>query len=138
MLKWILSSVVLLGLSFLSVRFLKSNDYEFWVAPPAKKFEISIKRDLSHLLSTNALPKEWSEIALFEIKTDASPAQDWISEKVLNISKNEKGKFKLQVFVSLWIEGSRYGTLVQYDLVDLKTKNTVWETNRNYKLGIVY
>jgi hypothetical protein len=124
---------------FLSFCYLKFSEFPNLLTPSAKKLDFAIREDLQLLKKTKTFPaKEWMNISQVEISSDASPVQDWISKDSLVITKKPDGDFKLNVFATLWLDENRYGAIIQYDLVDLKTKNTVWELNRTYKLGWIY
>ena len=113
-------------------------DVSFWFAPPAKKFAMATRTDMTLLEKNHYFPKVWSNIKSIEVSSDASHVQDWLKADAFDIPKKSNGDYSLNIFVSEWIDGYRYGALVQYDLIDIKTKNTVWELNRTYKLGIIY
>ena len=113
-------------------------DVGFWFATPAKKFAMATRNDMKLLEKNHSLPKIWSKIKKIELSSDASHVQDWLNADAFDIPKTNNGDYTLDIFVSEWIDGYRYGALVQYDLIDIKTKNTVWELNRTYKLGIIY
>ncbi len=113
-------------------------DVAFWLAPPHKKFALATRTDFNLLMKNHYLPPSWSNIRTIEISSDASHVQDWLGPEAFDVKKKADGEFALKVFVSEWIDGYRYGALVQYDLINLKTKNTVWELNRTYKLGLMY
>ncbi len=111
---------------------------EYWLSPPNEKFQQSWREDIQLLEKSKNLPAQWQEIGEVYLRSDNSPAQEWITTKANPIKTNSKGKYKLDVFVIHWIEGYRYGAIVQYSLVDLTTDNTIWELGRTFKLGIVY
>lgn len=110
----------------------------FWVAPPAQKMSVAWADDIRLLEKSGKLPKQWAEIREVSIKADNSTIQEWLKELHPPIQRNPKGKFRLDVFLVFWIDGYRYGTVVQYHLVDLTNENTVWEDGRTFKLGAVY
>ena len=124
----------------------------YYTKPPYSKLIASWTDDVHNLEKMKKLPKEWSEIRELDIKGDNSwPIQDWLgkirdqkpkpgSESLQKppIKLNPKGRYKLEVFLIHWIEGYRYGAVIQYHLVDLATTNTIWELDRTYHLGFVY
>lgn len=124
----------------------------YYLKQPFEKLIITWSEDVKNLERSKSLPKEWSDIKEFEIKGDNSwPTQDWITQikkkdtrKTTNtvlippIKLNSSGRFKLEIFLIHWIEGYRYGAIVQYHLVEIATKNTVWELDRTYKMGFIY
>ncbi len=127
-----------LGIMLVAILSLAQADVGFWLAPPFKKFALATRTDLSLLEKNHYLPAAWSSIRSIEVSSDASHVQDWLKQDAFSIPQKKDGDFKLEVFVSEWIDGYRYGALIKYDLVELKTKNTVWELNRTYKLGFIY
>ena len=118
----------------------------FWIAPPNQKFLRSWSEDIQLLENTkNALPKEWHQIREISVKADNSPIQDWLQIKGWEESLKKpipidpkNGQFRLEIFLIHWIEGYRYGIVVQYNLVDLRNNNTIWELGRTLKLGAIY
>lgn len=112
---------------------------QFWLLTPKEKFLTAWSQDLELLSKSGNLPKEWENIREVALKTDNSPAQDWISGVKPPIPTNQNGTYRLDVFVVHWLEGYRYGAILTYSLVDTRRNdNTVWELSRTHKLGIVY
>ncbi len=110
----------------------------YWLSPPKEKFFESWSADLDNLKSSGKLPKAWDEIKQISVKSDNSPAQDWLATTPPIIKTNSHGNYRLEIFVIHWIEGTRYGVVVQHSLLDLQNNNTVWELSRTYPLGFVY
>lgn len=127
-----------ISLLILTIVIVYIADVTFWLAPPHKKFAFATRTDFNLLEKNHYLPKEWSSIQKVEVSSDASHVQNWLGPEAFQVQKKNQGGFALEVFVSEWIDGYRYGALVKYDLVNIKTKNTIWELNRTYKLGIMY
>lgn len=127
----------------------KKSGASYYIKSPYAKLMSRWSDDIRLLQRVDKLPKQWAEIKELEIGGDNSwPTQDWLEKittsakaeinSVLSIKKNPNGRYKLEVFLVHWIEGYRYGVVVQYHLVDLATTNTIWELDRTFKLGIVY
>lgn len=110
----------------------------YWMAPPAEKMAIAWADDMRLLENSKKLPKQWSEIREVAVRADTSVIQDWLKNLTPPINRNPNGNYKLETFLVFWIDGYRYGTVVQYHLVDLRNQNTVWEDGRTFKLGFVY
>jgi hypothetical protein len=113
-------------------------DANYWLAPPHDKMNLSWSRDVRLLEESGRLPTQWNEIKEISIRADNSPIQDWLSGLEAPIRRNPNGQYRLEVFLIHMIEGNRYGAVIQYNLVDLKNDNTIWEAGRTLKLGIVY
>jgi len=112
---------------------------QFWLLKPKEKFLTAWKTDLQALNESGKLPEAWKNIREVAIRTDNSPAQDWIVNIQPPIATNPNGTYKLDVFIVHWLEGYRYGTIVTYSLMDTRNNNnTVFELSRTHRLGIVY
>ena len=133
--KKILMSLFLLSIVALLLTQLNAA---FWLAPPEKKFALAVAEDLKLLEQKHFLPDGWKNIKAIELTSDASHVSNWLHKNSFEIKQKPDAEFILEIFVSEWIDGYRYGALVEYDLVDSKNKNTIWELNRTYKLGFIY
>ena len=109
----------------------------YWLLPAKEKFKTSWANDIKLLEESKKLPQAWSEIKDINVRTDNSPAQDWIVNFRSPIQTNPKGTFRLDIFIIHFIQNDRYGAVIQYNLVDLKNGNTVWELARTLKLGFI-
>ncbi len=130
-------SLLIVVLAFLSLIFFATN-LKFWMLPPSQKFSVAVAEDLKLLDQKHFLPEAWQKIQKISLTSDASHVSNWLDEKSFQIPVQKNGEYILEIFVSEWIDGYRYGALVEYDLVNIKNKNTVWELNRTYKLGFLY
>lgn len=108
---------------------------DYWLKPSKEKFAITWKKDVVALEKSQKLPKEWQQIRDIVVKTDNSPAQNWVDGVALPVQKKKDGLFRLDVFVAHWIENDKYGVLIQYNLVDLQSGNTTWELSRSLPVG---
>lgn len=111
---------------------------DFWMKPPPEKLAAVWAEDIANLQKSKTLPKEWAEIREVIVKTDNSPLHEWTARLKPPIQTNPKGRFRLEIFFVLLLEDNRYGTVAEYDLVELSGQNKVWELGRTYKLGILY
>ena len=111
----------------------------FWVSSPQKKFELAWRNDVELLQNSRMLPKQWDQIREIRLSSDNSPVQGWLSQVKPPIHTDPNGRFRLDIYFLHWIEGYRYGVIVNYRLEDLANKNnTVWEQARTFRLGLVY
>lgn len=129
---FLLILVSLLILGAVAAAYFKAD---YWVLSPKEKFLRSWQEDQAILKKAGNLPEGLSHLRQVEIRSDNSPAQEWLADLKGKIPLDPNGTFKLSVMVIHWIESNRYGAVVQYNLVDLKSGNTVWEFSRTYKLG---
>ena len=108
---------------------------DYWLLPSKDKFAVQWKKDVGTLEKSGKLPEGWQQIREISIKTDASPAQNWVVGLEAPMKKKPDGTYKLEVFIAHWIDNDKYGALIQYNLVDLRTGNTTWELSRNLQIG---
>ena len=113
-------------------------DQRYWLLPPEQKLLSSWKADLQLIKDKNqaALLKRVGQIRLRA--NDHSPAADWVERIQAPIEKSKSGDILADVFLIHQIEGNRYGVIVQYEFIDIKTKNKVGEFARTLWLGIYY
>ena len=132
--------VIIVAFSLLLVAFVSVFvlHLDFYLKKPQDKFAAAWQSDMTLLEKSGKLPKEWQEIKEISVKGQASPATEWVEDVLPPISATKKGKYRLNIFVIHWIDGYRYGVVIQYDLVDIQTQNVVSEIGRTLKLGFVY
>src|SRR5690606_4847569 len=61
-------------------------------------------------------------------------AKKWLAEIESPIQVTKEGTHKLEVLLLSWEEGEKLGAVIQYDLVDMKTQNLLWELGRTFIL----
>jgi hypothetical protein len=108
---------------------------DYWLLTPKEKFIASWQDDVQLLQKTKNLPDAWHHIREVEIKSDNSPAADWVESLKPRIRIDPLGNYKLNIMVIHWIEKNKYGAIIQYSITDLKSGNTVWEISRTLHLG---
>ena len=108
---------------------------DYWILSPREKFLRSWEEDIALLRKSQKLPPGWDHIRLVEVKSDNSPARDWVDDLKKRVPTDPTGTYKLSVMTIHWLEENRYGAIVQYNIVDLKSGNTIWELSRTFKLG---
>lgn len=126
----IFSALVLIGAVF---------NLSFWLLPPEQKFAKAWRDDLDLLQKTGHFPQAWNQLASTEFTSQESQVQKWyeITNSPFTTSK-QNGRYKLQILAIHFIQKYRYGVILQYSWVDLKTRDTVGEIGRTLELGIVY
>ena len=110
----------------------------FWSkrnAPLYKRFERQWSEDVEHLEASKKLPAPWFDIKELEIIGGTPESKDWLKLIQIPLKTREDGHFKMEVLVVAWEEAGKRGTLVQYNVTDLKTKNNIWELGRTFILS---
>jgi hypothetical protein len=102
----------------------------FIKAPPERKFMEAWGSDVKHLAKINALHPGFSDLALVKVKTSSDRLKK--SFKLYPIEEfkpKPNGHYTLEIFLDEIEDG---GVVVQYDLVERKSGNTVWELGRTF------
>lgn len=108
---------------------------DFWLsrnAPDFKRFERQWADDVAQLEASPKLPKPWFDVAEVEVFGGTPESKGWLRQIHIPVeAKNPKsGKYKLEVLVVPWDEDGKSGVMVQYNLVELKSKNMIYELGR--------
>lgn len=105
-------------------------------APSYKKFEKQWADDVAQLEASPKLPKPWFDVKEVEVFGGDPASRGWLKEIHIPVGqKNPEGQHKLEVLVVPWEEGGKAGVMIQYNLVDLKTKNMIYELGRTLILS---
>ena len=105
-------------------------------APIQIRFERMWRDDVALLEGSTALPKQWFDVSEVEIFGGTPETKGWLRKISPPIAvKTASGQHKLEVLVVAWEEEGIRGVLVQYNLVDLKSKNMIWELGRTIILS---
>lgn len=103
-------------------------------ASPTEKLEVYIEKDLDLLRESGNLPKEFDSLAKMEVYGGTDQAKIWVNSLRLPFKLKEGGTHNLEVLVVDWEEGPKDGVMVQYNLVEKKSGNMVWELGRTFIL----
>ena len=113
--------------------------FDFWSvrhAPLYSKLETQWTADIQQLEASKKLPKAWFDVRDVEVYPGTLETKNWLQHIQVPLHRKTDGHYKLKVLVIAWEENGIRGTLVQYDLMDLKTKNNIWELSRTYILSL--
>jgi len=111
----------------------------FWILPPQVKFARAWKTDIDLLNHQNAAPKAFGQIREIHFRSDESRIYDWYqATTTAPIPTKKDGKYRLEILALSFIDGYRYGAILQYNWVDLESGNTVGEFGRTLRLGLIY
>jgi hypothetical protein len=132
----LVSSVLILFAAFAVAAY--AFNLPYWAMKPQEKFATEWRNDLSLLQKSGKLPKEWDNLSDVEFTSNDTQVQDWYQKTKSPFSTKKDGAYKLQVLAVHFIEGHRYGVMLQYNWIENKSGNTVGELSRRMKLGIYY
>lgn len=124
--------LVLAASGFFYYRYLSARD------PIPARLSRAINEDLNSLIQNKVVPANFAKIRGFQITAEGSTFKPWADELKIQIPTDKNGTHGLEVFVFFYIDGKKFGANVQYNLVEIKTNNTEWETTRGYDLGWIF
>jgi hypothetical protein len=110
----------------------------YWLQPADRRLQISMSNDWQKLAAQRLLPTQLSQVSQVDYASDASQASEWIKTLGSPVKRNPQGGYQLNIYVIQWIDGHDQGAIVQYDLLEKKTQNKIWEMSRSYKIGFIY
>lgn len=111
--------------------------FDFWAlanARPEVRLERAWIEDIADLQAAQKLPAPWFNLRAVEYYGGDAQAKDWLKRIRVPIKTKVDGTHKLEVLLLVWEENGKRGAVVQYDIVDLKTQNLVWELGRTFIL----
>jgi hypothetical protein len=91
-------------------------------------------RDLTQLKAKKQLPSGFDSIKEIRYTPMSKMSAQWISGTRIPISLNHEGKYRLSVEVDHWVEKQKAAAIINYQLIDIKSGNTVWEFGRTYPI----
>lgn len=112
--------------------------FDYWLsrnAPLYRRLEIQWTEDVEMLEASNKLPPGWFDVREIEIIGGTPETKEWLARIKVPLKTKSDGQNKLEVLVVAWEEEGKRGTMVRYDLVDLKTQNNIWELGRTFILN---
>lgn len=105
-------------------------------APDYKKFEKQWADDVAQLEASPKLPKPWFDVREVELIGGTPESRGWLKEiHIPVVVKKPDGQHKLEVLIVPWEEDGKTGVMIQYNLVDLKSKNMIYELGRTLVLS---
>lgn len=111
---------------------------DFWSsrnAPLYKRFERKWAEDIETLEASGKLPKAWQDVAQIEIIGGTAETKKWLRLIEIPLKTNPAGKHRMDVLIVAWEEEGIRGVMLQYNIEDQKTKNTVSEFGRTLLLN---
>jgi hypothetical protein len=94
------------------------------------QFVIAVSKDLENLRQQNFLPEGFNDLKRVEVFGKSENLKTIFNRANESFKTSTDGKYALEVFLDVIDEG---GVILQYDLVEIKSGNTVWELGRTFK-----
>lgn len=108
--------------------------FQFEFGSKSERLQILWEQDLEKLKAANLLPEAWSDIREIELNPTTDNAKLWMKNVQVPILLKSNGQHRLEILGVSWEEGHSSGLILQYNLVDLKTNNMIWELGRTFTL----
>ncbi|MGE0763407.1 MAG: hypothetical protein AB7N80_09015 [Bdellovibrionales bacterium] len=100
-----------------------------------QRLQILWEQDVEKLSASGKLPKAWNEIKEIQLIPATDNAKLWLKNVRVPIRLKSDGGYKMEILVVSWEEEKASGAIMQYNLVDLKTNNMIWELGRTFVLS---
>lgn len=130
--KW-LSLLSLLFALLISI-YVAHSYYEFQSFTEEQRLEHLIATDFNRLRSSHILPKAFDSISHIEVVTGTEQARNWLEKIKLPVEQRPDGEFKLEVLLMSFEDEGRTAAVIQYNIVNNKTRDMVWELGRTFYL----
>lgn len=107
----------------------------FWgESTQTEQIETLWKQDIELLVRTKSLPKQWIEVSEITYFPLTDSVKELLSKIRPPLGTHKDGKYKMEVSIDDWKDGSDYGLMIQYQMFDIATQNMVWELGRTLTL----
>lgn len=126
--------IIFLGLTLISIGFFFSPQILFHLKSPNEKLSQLVVEDLQTLHRDGHLPKSWKEIRSISVKDDSKEKQNWLTKFYFPFTYNPTGLYHLEMQVLPWADEVQKGIVINYYLIHLESKNTVWEFGRTFAI----
>lgn len=132
---WKVIGGVVVLFAIIIVAFSYKDVLPFLSGSTAERFESLWKRDIINLMGNKNIAENFIKVKDINFTYGSQTAEGWVKAVEIPLKKNPNGTLRLEVFVDHWTEGKEYGAMVQYQLVDLASNDTIWELGRTFTLG---
>lgn len=108
--------------------------YEFQNFTIEQRLESLIATDFAKLRANNVLPEFFNSISHIEIQSGSEQAQEWLKKIKFPIEQKSDGEFNLEILVASFEEDGKLAAVIQYNVVNNKTHDMIWELGRTFYL----
>jgi|GEM_PF-1588487 hypothetical protein len=103
-------------------------------ALPVDKLQQFLVEDVQKLEQAHALPAGVHSLSQLELHGGTERAREWLKSLKFPFPVKKDGTHTLEILLVDWNEGTKDGVMVQYNLVDNKSGNMIWELGRTFIL----
>lgn len=123
------------GVALGLIAFVLLDHYRRLRMPLVKRFERQWAADVVEMEASGKLPAAWHDIGQIKIIGGTPETRNWLDHVQAPLRPNPQGQHRMEVLVVIWEENGKRGALVQYNLEDGKTGNTIREIGRTLILS---
>ncbi|MCB0513393.1 MAG: hypothetical protein KDC60_03080 [Bacteroidetes bacterium] len=127
-------AILLLSIGTFSASFLLLKNDLFSKDIESMVVEKVWQKDMDLLIEKNQLPPSWKMIREIRVTALSPKAARWLRNSKIPVHLNPKGIYQLELTVDHNEEPDSIAVITTYNLVDLKSKNTLWEFGRTYSI----
>ena len=126
---------ILLCVAFGIVAYVCLDHWSQLNAPLYKRLERQWQQDVQLLENSHKLPGQWYDVKNLEIYGGTPESKEWLQRIHVPLTTVPQGHYTLEVLLVAWEEDGKRGALVQYNLVEIQSKNNIWELGRTFILS---
>jgi hypothetical protein len=111
--------------------------FDYWSArhaPLYTRLERQWTADVKTLEASGKLPRVWFDVKDIKVIGGTPETKQWLRRIKIPLKPNPKGHHHMEILVVAWEESGKRGALVQYNIEDGKTTNTLLELGRTFIL----
>ena len=102
---------------------------KFASIPVEKKFILAWQEDIRRMDQARSLPNGFKDLKVVEFIATSKKLKLMLKKYPMDFKTNSHGHYSLEILLDE-IKGG--GLMMQYDLVELKSGNTIWERGRTF------
>lgn len=125
--------IMALGLAVLS--YVAFDLYGSRPQPLHKQLERLWADDIRTLEASKKLPAVWADVGKIGVIPTDPETKEWLGHIQVPLKPNPNGTHTMEVLLVGWEESGKRGVMIQYNIEDAKTKNTLMELGRNLILS---
>lgn len=99
-----------------------------------QRLENLITADFAKLRANNVLPRFFDSISKIETQSGTEQAKEWLKKIKFPFKEKQDGEFTIEVLLMSFEEDEKLAAVIQYNVVDNKTHDMVWEFARTFYL----
>lgn len=99
-----------------------------------EKLSQMITKDFELLELQSELPKDWNSLKEVKLVSTSKKSELYLMESKPNLQIADSGRFQLELIYIDYKDEEGTGFMIQSSLIDLKSKNKIWEMVRPFNL----